>query len=334
MARINVDQQALADARFARLAQLRGWADADHARGKMLLVWNECIHRGAELEVWVVDHHLGAGAAKDLLECRLAELVRLAPAIENVAGPAGTSRNLQLVNVAGTELVNVAGVPAGGTIIRIKGTDGRTDYLNKKVKAAKLGGLARAATAGRVGGKFTSQANQPLAGEVAGSHTSAPAPAPAPDLSNTGSAGVAPVDPPSDDDKAAKLQRRIDRIPERAWKAADYLRSLVLGEDPAAAVGRAKWGDDVQTGMRLGWADEFRLMVEADERTYEQIAETLRWVFKEQGPSAKFVVQSVGALRDKWDRIQAVRRNNAEKASAEKPKQQIMRIPVAGSDRR
>jgi len=151
MARVNVDQVALTDGRFARLAQLRGWADADHARGKMLLVWNETIHRGAELPVWLIDHHLGAGGAGDLLVAELATLVTLAG--------------------------EVAGVPAGGTILRIKGCAGRSDYLEKKLNTAIAGGKARAASAQRAAGRFTSQAHQPPAGK----DTSAHAPAPAPD---------------------------------------------------------------------------------------------------------------------------------------------------------
>jgi uncharacterized phage protein (TIGR02220 family) len=164
VARVNVDQHALTDARFSRLAELRGWADADHARGKMLRIWNETIHRGSVLPVWLIEHHLGRDSAKDLLECQLAQLVMLA----------GES----------------AGVPAGDTLVRIRGTEGRTDWYEKKVKAAALGGKARAANANRKAGKFTSHTDQPLAGDGTShadqpqgtSHTSAPAPAPAPAL--------------------------------------------------------------------------------------------------------------------------------------------------------
>jgi hypothetical protein len=124
-------------------------------------------------------------------------------------------------------------------------------------------------------------------------------------------------------DKAAK-------IPDRAWKAADYLRDLVLEEDPSAAVGRVPWGDTVQSGVRLGWADDIRLMVVRDKRTYEQIAETLRFLFREQTGGARFIVQSTESLRKKWDNIQAVRRNAKPEHTAPRPRQ----IPIAGSDRR
>lgn len=45
MARINVEQKALTDARYAVLAKLLGLADADHALGKMIRIWNECQER-------------------------------------------------------------------------------------------------------------------------------------------------------------------------------------------------------------------------------------------------------------------------------------------------
>ncbi len=117
------------------------------------------------------------------------------------------------------------------------------------------------------------------------------------------------------DDLKAKTDRNVAakaaKVPERAWKAADYLRDLVLEDDSSALVGKQPWGEDDRSGWRLGWANDIRLMVERDGRTYEQIAETLRFVFREQSGNARFVVQSADALRDKWDRIQAVRRNKS-----------------------
>ena len=124
---------------------------------------------------------------------------------------------------------------------------------------------------------------------------------------------------------------RAAKIPDRAWKAADYLREQVLAEDPNALVSKQPWGEDVRTGWRLGWANEIRLMVERDKRTYEQIAEVLRYVFTEQIGDKRFVVQSADALRDKFDRIQAVRRN---KQQPEKPQQKFASIPIAPSSQR
>jgi hypothetical protein len=104
-------------------------------------------------------------------------------------------------------------------------------------------------------------------------------------------------------------ESRATKIPDRAWKAADYLRECVIADDPSALVSREPWGNEVRSGWRLKWADEIRLMVTQDGRTYDQIAEVLRYVFREQTGDVRFIVQGASALREKFDRIQAVRRN-------------------------
>jgi hypothetical protein len=113
------------------------------------------------------------------------------------------------------------------------------------------------------------------------------------------------------DEKPAK-KRRVDpaKIPERAWLAADYLRGRVLQEDPAAAVGRKPWEETA--GLRLAWANEFRLIHERDARPWDEIARVVYWLFHKQSGTARFVVQSPESLREKWDRIQAVRRNQSQ----------------------
>lgn len=125
-------------------------------------------------------------------------------------------------------------------------------------------------------------------------------------------------EPPGPEPKAkAKRSREpdADRIPPRAWAAADYLRSRVLDEDPRAAVSRRPWGPEHRSGLRLTWANTFRLMNEQDGREWDEIARTVSWLFK-QPPGPRFVVQSPDALRAKWDRIQAHRRNLAAAAAA------------------
>lgn len=96
MARINVEQKALTDPRFHALAKLRELADRFHALGMMIQVWNECIERGTyTLPCYVVEaifQHSSAPA--DLVTCELAEW-----ASENT--------------------------------LRIRGTEGRTDYLSR-----------------------------------------------------------------------------------------------------------------------------------------------------------------------------------------------------------
>jgi hypothetical protein len=121
--------------------------------------------------------------------------------------------------------------------------------------------------------------------------------------------------------KVPPKKRRTDplKVPPRAWAGADYLRTRVLEVNAAAFVGTKPWEGD--TGLRLTWANSFRLLgdqtlkamknagpaTEAD--AWEAIARTVQWLFDGQGPSHRFVVESPDSLREKWDAIQAVRRN-------------------------
>lgn len=113
-------------------------------------------------------------------------------------------------------------------------------------------------------------------------------------------------------------RKRIDadKIPPRAWAAADYLRSQLIAEDATVWVSRQPWGIDQRTGARLAWADTFRKLNEIDGREWDDIARTVSWLFK-QPPGPRFIVQSPDALREKWDRIQATRRN--QQAQAKQP---------------
>lgn len=127
---------------------------------------------------------------------------------------------------------------------------------------------------------------------------------------------------------------RIDgsKLSEKSWSAADYLRSRVLAENPAAVVGIKAWefgwtwtsgagvriGDGSRNGLRLAWADKFRLLHQAvhkaqrnvnpkatAEETWVLIARAVHWLFHNQpegGP--RFRVECPDSIRAKWDRIQ------------------------------
>ena len=112
MARINVEQKALSDPRFTALARLRKYDDPDLALAKMVRVWNECIERSSySLPCWVVEAiFCDSDAPADLVTVELAEW-------------------------------------ESDDRLRIKGTEGRTEYLGD-LRAAKVrGGKARAAGA-------------------------------------------------------------------------------------------------------------------------------------------------------------------------------------------
>lgn len=127
-------RKALSDARFRRYAELAGLADADHARGKIEHVWAECDERGTHtLPARTVETILGTGGAKRLVESDLAHV---------------TSESL---DVAGQSLVD-----AGASLV-IRGAREQFERQERRSKAAELAGKHRAATARRIGGRFTSE---------------------------------------------------------------------------------------------------------------------------------------------------------------------------------
>jgi hypothetical protein len=106
-----------------------------------------------------------------------------------------------------------------------------------------------------------------------------------------------------------RIESAAKKWTDRDGKAADKLRDLVLEEDPRNALKKRPWTDGTLRGK---WADAIRLMRERDGRTYEELWDVMDWLFRKQPMHAhRFVVQSPESLREKWDRIQAVRRNNA-----------------------
>lgn len=149
---------------------------------------------------------------------------------------------------------------------------------------------------------------------------------------------------PGSDAETTTARSRLDpdAIPDRAWAAADYLRAQVLAENRAAFVGTKPWesgwefpaagkpikvGDGSRSGLRLSWANAFRLlngkvvaaMKNADPKVTEadawsEIARTVRWLFLDQPVEPRFVVESPDSLREKWDNIQ---RNRANRARAD-----------------
>lgn len=134
--------------------------------------------------------------------------------------------------------------------------------------------------------------------------------------------------------KESNVRTPPDRIPERSFAAADYLRSALLAENKAAALGAVKWSPESKTGRRLAWADSFRRLhavvltamrndnPEAQESSaWEEIARTVHWVFHGQQAELRYriVVESPETLRDKWDAIQAKRRRQKLEASQPKP---------------
>lgn len=106
-ASVRVESEAFMDERFVTLARLAGLADADHARGKMLRLWRQCTDK--QMHTLLLEHVisvLGANGPDALVKADLGEYVE------------------------------------GG--IRIRGTSGRIEWLEKLRKNGKKGGKANA----------------------------------------------------------------------------------------------------------------------------------------------------------------------------------------------
>ncbi len=179
MARVNIEQCAFTDSRFARLASIMGYADADHARGKMLLIWNENTERSSHcLPDWVINFHLGPSGAAALIECELAD----------------------------AELDG---------FLRIRGTGKRTDWLGKNRQASSRGGKERARQASRVGGRFTSR----VAGETTSAPAPAPAPAPAKEEERESGKPDVPLVSPPHVELAEVAVAEINRLRRSRYRA-------------------------------------------------------------------------------------------------------------------
>ena len=111
-ASVRIEDEAFSDRRYARLAKEAGLADADHARGKMAVLWRQCtIEQRHHLPVADVLDVLGERGVDALVASRLGELE--------------------------------------GDLVRICGTSGRIEWLDKlrnNGRYGKLGGRPKKPT--------------------------------------------------------------------------------------------------------------------------------------------------------------------------------------------
>jgi hypothetical protein len=144
--------KAFGDDRFDVLGRVLGLADGDHARGKMLRLWDVCARtQHYTVSRLIVETVLGARGVEALVTAELAELVPQHMATR-WAEPCG---------------LVPAPAPSGEMLVRLRGTDGAIERHGQRIVAASKGGLERARRAGeRNAGKFT--ASRP-AGVTAGS---------------------------------------------------------------------------------------------------------------------------------------------------------------------
>lgn len=75
MPAIRIEEIAFGDDRYEDLAEFAKLADADHARGKMARLWRQCTLEGVyELDARTIDRVLGVGGSDALVRARLGEL--------------------------------------------------------------------------------------------------------------------------------------------------------------------------------------------------------------------------------------------------------------------
>ena len=173
MAAIRVEECAFRDPRFVKLAKRVGLADGDHARGKLEHVWSLCTER----ETYVLDEEdfdIAAGVDGIAAACCLPE-VGLAEWVQ----PAGSS--------------DAHAGSRGGRLVRVKGTEGRIDWLGDNRAAARAGGLARAATAKRDEHGRMVASTRPASSQPAGRSLDPAQPAPSSALATALATALAPA---------------------------------------------------------------------------------------------------------------------------------------------
>lgn len=196
MASVRIEGEALADGRYDRLARVAGLADADHARGKMVRLWHQCtIEKRYVLPETDVETVLGVSGVDALVEANLGERV------------------------------------SGG--VRIRGTKGRIEWLEKLRKNGSKGGRPK--------GSKTKTKRKPSGFLESNPPAPAPAPSGIPDLSPATPLPL-PTSPPRS--FAATQVTGPTGIARRVWKA--YLEAFNATRPPGVP----------EMGDRIGAAGE------------------------------------------------------------------------------
>jgi len=115
-------------------------------------------------------------------------------------------------------------------------------------------------------------------------------------------------------EKQADKGKSSSKPSQEAYTLADYLRRRMLGAKPDHRIGRganseSKWPLSAQ---RRKWAQSAARMHRIDGRDWRRSSELVAWVY---GPAnmegeCSYVVESMDALREKWDRLDAAARRS------------------------
>jgi hypothetical protein len=239
-ASVNIVDEAFSDLRFDRLGALLGTNKYD-ALGRMAHLWRACTSGNTyELPTAIVSLVIPLEA---LVTSGLGERVSCPCCQGDDEYPCTADCD---------------------PVVRIKGTEGRVEWLDEKRKAAKAGGLARAASAKRTsGGRFAGRGAGPA--EPATPGTSEPAPSSATatatatataidrsredseDTSTRGQASL-PISPPQ-----PKRKSKLDGVPVRE------ITKRVIGAFNEAfdrSLTCDGWGEAVTTALKQGASEK------------------------------------------------------------------------------
>jgi hypothetical protein len=236
-ASVRIEDEAFADERYEDLAHHAGLADADHARGKMARIWRQCTIEGTnQVENQMVMRVFGSGGVEALVRARLAEL-------------------------------------AGPSHVRIRGTEGRIEWLQKLRENGNKGGRPK--------GSGTKPLGSPDPKPLGSSNGNPPAPAPA------------PID-----------QREC----QGDTALATQLVLRILKNNPRHKIGRL--APEAKGELLEKWASHVRLMRTADGRTESEIKSMIDWCQADSFWRANIL--STSKLRDQWDQLVAHRTRDSK----------------------
>lgn len=314
-ASVTIVAKCFGDLRFEKLARLLGLPSGDDARTKCARLWrwqrdNFSSSRPTYvLDADTIDDAIGiVGAHEALVRSELAEVV---DGGYRIKGSRGRIEQVWTARSAKGRKAPAPSCDGSGDRSRDRSPDTSGDRKPPTYMDPDLG-------SDLLWEKRDQISDLQIQSDLPGDHIHVPG-----RKSGDGSGDFEKLKRKVDERSAEARAAKIARIPERAFRAADYLRKLILDENPSNALRTKDWSDAAP--QRIKWADEIRVLIERDKRSYEELADILAWLFhKQPSGSHRFVVQSVDALRSKWDRIQTFRRNRD--AQPESPIDVAMRI--------
>lgn len=273
-ASVRIEDVAFGDPRFELLGQLLGSGRYD-ALGRMAFVWRWCTERGRhDCPAWVASMYVG-----QLDHVVTAELADWCACTEPSSHPADCRH------------------------LRVRGTEGRIEWLSERRATKVAGGRARAASARRdERGAFVSQQNdqQPASTPSSTRPSSEPA------------KPSAPVTVPVPVRKKASPAPPRRPAPPEAIRLAERIATHVLGRDP-----KAKGLQEPRRAATVAaWADSVRMLNERDRRDWPEIERV--WAWASADPFWAANILSGGKLRDKFETLaqQLARGSGNAKASA------------------